>query len=151
MGAVNRSEAVKDSVILIRDLLSGTITDPVTNRAITGGSNARFVMTGWAERNVVYPVITVENTGWATRPLGTSTTETLATQDIEINVWSLNRSTTDSLAGSVVAVLEHNQPVTRASGLYDMRIEMMNNIDEPGARGIHRKVIEISYIYPSQP
>jgi hypothetical protein len=146
MSAVNRAQAIRDSVLLIRDLLRGSITDPLTNRQ----SGGNFVATGWNERNVNYPLITVQQQNWTTTPLGTSTTETLAIAGFEINVWSQAERTTDSLAGSVVSVLEQNQPLMRASGLFDLRMVNMTNIDEPGKAGIHRKVIEVSYAYPSQ-
>ena len=145
MSAVNRSKAIKDSTLLFRDLMLNTITDPLTGRT----SPSRFVATAWPERDVQYPVITVQQQGWSTIPLGMSTSETLATINAEVNVWSKSAQECDSLAGSVVAIFEQNQSVTRASGVFDLRFNNVTSIDEPGKAGIHRKVIELSYIYPS--
>ena len=145
MPVVNRSQAIKDSTLLIRDLLTNKITDPATR---TG--TAKFVNTAWPERETQFPLITVQQQGWSTTPLGTSTTETLATIRMEVNVWAKSVTVCDSLAGSVVAVMEQNQALTRASGLFDLRFENVTSVDESGKAGIHRKVIETSYAYPSQ-
>ena len=146
MPAVNRSAIIKQSTLIVRDLLLNSITDPLTGRS----GNSKFIATAWPERDVQYPVITVEQQGYSTVPAGTSSNETIATIGFEINVWSRSTRERDELTGSVIAVIEQNQTVTQASGLFDMDFINITSIDEEGKAGVHRKVIELNYLYPTQ-
>ena len=146
MSVIDREQAIKGTVLLVRDVLTNNITDPLSSRRTTG----KFVMTSWPTRETVMPLITVNQQGWQSQYLGTSTDNTIAKIGVEINVWTQNASVRDSLAGSAITVLEQQRNLIIGSGLHDFRINNATDLDEEGAQGVHRKLIEVSYLYPSQ-
>lgn len=147
MTAINRNSVIGGSTTFIRDLLAGKITDPLTGRS----GDSKFVITSYPDRSVQYPVITVQQQNLSNEPAGVGTTETHIKLGMEINVWTKNVEQRDQLAGSVLAVIEQNRlGVIAASGLFSNRINNITQLDEEGKAGVHRAVIETSFLYPSQ-
>ena len=146
MTVINRSKAIKDTVLLVRDVLASGITDPIS---ATRSSTSKFVVTSWPERITQYPIITVEQQGWSAGYLGMGTTDTLSKVGLELNVWTQKVEQRDSLAGSVLAVIETTRTALVASGLHDLRWTNVSSINAEGKAGIHRTLIEGTFIYPS--
>ena len=147
MTYINRSQFIRDSTFCVHNLLSGNITDPQSANRVTG---EQFTMTTWPDRSVRYPVITVQQTGFESNFAGIASNNTINNIDFEINVWSKSIPEKESLAGSVFAVLEQNQTITAASGLFDLRFFNITNLDEDGPNGTHRKLIGVRWMWPSQ-
>jgi len=144
---INRSRFVRDSTLVIRTLLSGNITDPENaNRA----SNEQFMMVEWMDRPARYPVITIEQVGFESNRIGMQSDNSIANVNFELNVWSKSTAQTDSLAGSIFAVLDQNGYTLSRDGLHNGRFLGMQNLDEPGPAGVHRKRIEIAYTWLSE-
>ena len=149
MAEINSVSIPRDVVLFMRDLISGTIPDPLSNRQTQSGdagSNARFVMTSWPERAVAYPLITVTHVSATDQRLGISTTDALMTNRLQVDVWSKQKSMTDGLTGSIYYTVRNSALTTAvASGLFTFRLAGMRNLDEIGKGGIHRKSIDVEY------
>lgn len=143
---LDRKSIIKDSVLLLKNVLIENITDPqASNRTV----NERFVTPEWPDLPVTYPLITVEQTGFESEKVGMQSSNTLNNLSFEINVWSKNNSQKDSLTGSIFNVLEQKSELMSLSGLFDLRFVSMINLDETGPQGIHRKMMEVQYTWPS--
>src|SRR3990170_3581700 len=142
---INSISSVRDTILLFRDLISGTITDPVSNRQQQSGdpgSNSRFVMTSYPQRAIVYPFIIVQDINMLDQNLGMQTEDSLSTMRLQVDVWTKQVSQRDGIAGSVFYGLRTSQLGTSSfvgSGLMDFRLVSMRNLDDPGKTGIHRK------------
>ena len=143
---IDRSSFIIQSINLIRELISGNITDPQSsNRA----SNEIFVSTVWIDKPVRYPVITIEQTGFESVQAGMQSSNTLTNIGFEINVWAKSVSQRDILAGSIFNVLEQKSVLMSVSGLFDVRFTELMNLDETGPQGLHRKMVGVEYTWPS--
>ena len=142
---------VRDTTLLLRDVISGTVTDPVSNRqtqAGDAGSNARFVMTSFPERSIVYPFITVGDVTMLDENLGMGTEDSLSTMRYQVDVWTKQVGQRDGIAGSVFHGLRTSQLEAGGlvgSGLIDFRLVSMRNLDEDGKGGIHRKSMDFEF------
>ena len=143
-----------DLTLWARDVISGAIADPLSNRQQQSGdpgSNARFVMTSWPSRPSVYPFITVSHITTNDTNLGMQTEDSISKNVLQVDVWTKQVSQRDGFAGSVAWAIRNTQLGSNgglASGLYDIRLISARNLDEPGKGGLHRKSLdfEISFI-----
>lgn|SRR3990167_3363141 len=142
---------IRDTVLLFRDLISGTVVDPVSNRQqLSGdpGSNSRFVMTSFPQRAVVYPFITVQDITQSDVNLGMRTQDSLSSIRMQVDVWTKQIGQRDGMAGSVFHGLRTSQLNNLlGSDYFDLRLVSMTNRDETGKTGVHRKMLEIETSY----
>lgn len=139
--------ALHDTIIFIRDLISTNVSDPIS---ASRSGNERFVMTAFPERDVKYPIITVQDSGITDVSLGMQTEQSAIATNIQIDIWAKDTRTRDTLYDSVYDTLRTNQigaGGTREETLFDFRLINVNNLDEDGKEGIHRKMMEIQYTF----
>lgn len=142
--SVSSSTFLSDTTILIRDDLLTNITDPLSSSR-TG--NEKFVMTGYPQRAVRYPIITVVNTNIDTSArLGMQSVLHLTNIPLEIRVWARNVKERDELTQSVINRLRSTDLTTSVpANLISFTVQSAVNVDEPGDAGIHSKVITVNY------
>ena len=140
------STILQNTVTYIRNDLSN-ITDPIASSRI---GRERFVMTSYPQREVKYPLITVQVDSMATDlVLGMQSSSQFIEIPVEIRVWARNEKEKDSLTDSVIDRIRSNLFTATtgyvAYGLHDFRIISMVNVDEPGDAGIKSRVISIKF------
>lgn len=139
---------IRDVTLLIRNLISGAGLDPVSG-ARANVSGARFVMTNFPERNVVYPMITVEARKQAAEKLGSNSQSMKVPVTVTTRTWSKSKGQADQLADAVFRVLQTSQSggalSTEGNGLYGFTGLAEVDVDDPGKEGIHSKVSEFGY------
>lgn len=151
--AINSVSLYKDVTLWTRDVISGAIPDPVSDRqrqSLDPGSGSRFVMTSYPSRAVVYPFITVSQVNATDESLGIGTEDSLTTLRMQVDVWTMQVGQRDGIAGSVAYALRTSQLGTDgayASGLFDYALIGMRNMDDPAKTGVHRKVLDFEVIY----
>jgi len=143
--AIGTSTIIHDSVLFIRNLLLNNVTDPETSAR---SGNEKFVMTGYPEREVRYPIITVTHTAGSAARLGMNTEDMMHTVNLEVRVWARNMKEKDQLTDAVVdklQTLQRDTTGTVAEGLVHLSVTSMTNVDEPGDGGIKSKIITVVY------
>ena len=137
---VNSSTFIADLVNLIRDKLQSNITDPL--------SRAKFVFTSYPQREVIYPIITVTDTGSRQEgKLGMGSQGTMIRLGVEIRIWARNVKERDELFDAVQNYLRTNQIAgddLNDANLYDYSMDSVVNVSEPDVKS---KVMEVTYLY----
>jgi len=141
---VTSSTFLSDTVLFLRDKLNSNITDPLASTR----SPARFVMTSYPQRETLYPVITVADSGTTQEgKLGMSSEGSILRVGIEIRIWARNTKERDTLFGEVYDWLRTNQrggsDDTIDANLYDFTLGSTVNVSEENVKS---KVIEINYL-----
>lgn len=147
MGEVTDANLLSDSTIFFRDLLANNLTDPISR-----SGNEKLVVTAFPDRPVKYPVVIVQCNGFESRELGMSTTGHMANLTFECEVVSQSVRQRDVLSQEIFNDLRTNRALINASGLYDVEIRTMVNVDEPAngdTAGLHRKIITWTTNHPT--
>jgi hypothetical protein len=134
---VNSSTFIADIVNLIRDKLKTNIS-AVSNR----------VFTSYPRSNVVYPMITIVDTGTRQeKRMGMQSEGTALRVGIEIRVWARNVKERDELFDSVYDYLRTDQFGTSSltgANLHDFSMDSVVNISE---EDIKSKVIQLKFLF----
>lgn len=142
---INTSTFISDITIFIRNELVSNLSDPLGTRA----TGEKFVMTSYPERDVKYPIITLQTINvQEIRKLGMQTEMHYVEIPLEIRVWARNVKERDYLSQAVINQLrsfEHDSDGTVQARLTDFRIENAVNVDEAGIGGIKSRVIQVRY------
>lgn len=144
---VSSSTFISDSVIFIRDLLRTKVTDPIS---ATRGSNSKFVVTAFPERETKYPLITIKLTNFTGNTLGMKTNAQILNVNYEARVWARNIKERDELTQAVYDALRTNQFTTLGTinnELVDFAVTSAVDVDE---EKIHSKVIGFRYMFITQ-
>ena len=140
---VSSSTFITDLIILIRDNLKNNINDPL-NRA----ANQKFIMTSYPQDAVIYPIITITDTGSTQEgKLGMGSQGTVLRLGVEIRIWARNVKERDTLFNEVYDYLRTNQlegDDFNEANLYDFSMNSVVNVSEPD---IKSKVMEATYLY----
>ena len=138
---------LSDSTIFIRDELRDNVTDPI---AAARAANEKFVMTAYPQRNVTYPIITVQNTDTSVLTgLGMQSELHWINIQLEVRIWARNVKERDQLTQEVINQLrdfELDNDGTVNAGIFGFDFTSAVNIDESiGDASIRSKVIEFQY------
>lgn len=141
-----RNELIRDILFYLKNDFDSNITDPIS---ATRASKSKFIMTSFPERQVQYPLITLELANYEATRAGMSSTNMDIQLTIEIRIWSLSVAQSDQLAQNILDRLADEQ-FTSSSGsiandFHDFSIGSVNRVDEPGERGIKSRIIQIGY------
>lgn len=143
---INTSTFLSDTVIFIRDELRDNITDPIVASRV---GNEQFVMTSYPQRDVKYPIITVQNTDISTPVrMGMQSELHFTSLPLEIRVWARNTKEKDLLTQDVINQLrgiELDNDGTVNASLFGFEVLSAVNVDEPGEGGVRSKVIAVQY------
>ena len=141
----NRISIYRDLLFFLKDQLSTNIVDPVTIR----GESSSFIMTSYPEREVRYPLITLEVTNTEELRAGMQTTAMDITLTVEIRVWSKSVAQSDKLAQEILDHLSNIQ-FTGSTGsisqdFHDFNVGSVVRVDEPGKGAIKSRIISLNY------
>lgn len=145
---VSSTTFISDSELLIRNLLSNGITDPISAKRPTG---QRFVMTSYPKRpeGTTYPIITVMSIGTPTdKPLGIGSQLQWVSMNFEIRIWARDMKQKANLTEQVINFLRSNQLSGQnisGSELHDFRVLSSVPIFENGENGIKSQVLQVAY------
>lgn len=143
---VTTAKFIKQSVLLIRDLLRDNLTDPIASERPAG---EKYVLTAYPQENTRYPVITVRSVDGSTvQRLGMKSEMAYVELLFELRCWARNEEEKDSMTQDSINVLrskQHDADGTTAKRLHDPLLLSMNNLDEPGDSGIKSKIVRVSY------
>ena len=149
---VSAGTKISDSVKYLRNSLSTLVVDPISGKR---SGRERFVMTGYPERPVKYPVITVMNEASSDiQRLGMRSEETAMRLNFEVRIWARNNKERDTLFEEVYEALRENQFGASSSSdteeLHDFSLVSAVNVDEPGGESPKSKVCTFSYMFVTE-
>lgn len=151
---VSDTAILHDALLSLRAIVSSGTTDPIS---ATRGTNSKFVMTAYPERPTEFPLIVITDAGINATSLGqqSEAQEVSLTFRIDIQSTTIGYSSQgrdriwddmyDALRTSQMGVAGWSG--TQSHGLHNFRLLNTFNIDEPGPKGIHRKIATVSYDY----
>jgi hypothetical protein len=141
----SRAQLIRDLLYFLKTDISSNVTDPISGKR---GSSSAFVMTSFPQRNVVYPLITIEVINDEEMRAGMQTTAMDITLTIAVRIWSLSVTQSDQLMQSVLERLRNIQYSTGGSidnDFHHFRVVSSTRLDEPGEAGIKSRIINIEY------
>lgn len=142
----SRDQLIRDVLFFLKDDFSSNITDPISS---IRGNTSKFVMTSFPEREVKYPLITLEVANIEETRAGMQTTNMDIFLTIEIRVFSLSVTQSDKLAQEVLDRLADIQFTSStgsiANDFHDLTIGSATRVDSPGERGVKSRIIQINY------
>ena len=141
-----RKTILRDILFFLKDQLSTNIDDPIT---ATRGKSSAFIMTSFPEREVKYPLITLEVNNIEESRAGMQTTAMDITLTVEIRLWSKSVAQSDKLTQELLDELANIQ-FTASSGstdndFHDFNVGSVIRVDEPGKGGIKSRIIQLNY------
>jgi len=143
MTEVNSATFISDLIILIRDNLKNNIDDPLNRPA-----NQKFIMTSYPQTAVMYPVITVTDTGSRQEgKLGMGSQGTMIRLGVEVRVWARNVKERDTLFNEIHEYLRTNQlegDDFNGANLYDFSLGSVVNVSESDVKS---KVGEFQWLF----
>lgn len=143
-----RSTLYSDLLFFLKDQISSNVTDPISSGR---GSSSAFVMTSYPEREVKYPLITLEITNTEEARSGMQTTAMDITLTVEIRIWSKSVAQSDKLSQEILDFLANIQ-FTASTGsvakdFHDFGINSVIRVDEPGKGGNKSRIIQLNYSF----
>lgn len=139
-----RSELIRDVLFFLKTNIDD-ITDPITSRTDT----SKFVMTSFPERNVQYPLITIEVSNIEESRAGMQVTTMDILLTVNIRVWSKSVAQSDQLAQEILDNLANLQFTAStgsvANDFHDFNIGSVIRVDEPGKGAIKSRIIQLTY------
>ena len=106
-------------------------------------------MTSYPEREVKYPLITLEITNTEEWRAGMQTTAMDITLSLELRIWSKSVAQSDKLAQEILDLLANRQ-FTNIEGsvdndFHDFNINSVIRVDEPGKGATKSRIIQLNY------
>lgn len=141
-----RKTLFSDLLGWLKEQLNTNIEDPISS---TRGNSSKFVMTSYPEREVKYPLITLEITNSEQSRAGMQTTNMDITLTLEIRIWSKSVAQSDKLSQEILNYLANIQ-FDASSGsvdndFHDFGINSVIRVDEPGKGGNKSRIIQLNY------
>lgn len=144
----NRSTLYRDLLFFLKDLISSNVTDPLSG---SRGSSSAFVMTSFPEREVKYPLITLEITDTNELRAGMQTTAMDVTLTVDVRIWSKSIAQSDKLTQEILDLLA-NEQFTSSTGsidndFHDFNVGSVIPVNEPGKGGTKSRIIQLNYSF----
>ncbi len=147
----NRSTLFRDLLFFLKGRIVANITDPISSAR---GSSSAFVMTSFPEREVKYPLITLEINNAEESRAGMQTTAMDINLTVEIRIWTKSVAQSDKFAQEILDELADLQFTAStgsvANDFHDFNIGSVIRVDEPGEGGIKSRIIQLSYRFFNQ-
>lgn len=139
---------IRDILNFIKSDINDSIEDPILSKR---AATSKFVMTSYPQRTVQYPLITIKMTNQTATRAGMQTTSMDVIVNLEVRIWARNQKEKDDLATKVYDRLRQIQFTTStgsiANELHDFTLISMNEVDEPGQKGIKSRILQIGYTF----
>jgi len=143
--AINPDNFIQDIVLFLKTYLMASVNDPLSRAGGVG-----YVMTSFPKREVIYPLITIKNTGITTSKLGIGSSTNRVDVKIEVRVWARNSKEVDTITQEVIHDMREAQYAvsgTGASDIYGFKLASCVPIVEvTGDNTVHSKVMEYNYL-----
>jgi len=140
-----RKTIIKDILSFLKNELSTNITDPLANR----GNSSKFIMTSYPEREVKYPLITLEVNDIQEARAGMQTAAMDISLVIEMRIWSKSVTQSDKLTQEILdrlATIQFNaEDGSIDNDFHDFNIGSVLRVDEPGKGATKSRIIQLSY------
>ena len=114
--------------------------------------NGSVVFTSFPEVSgtVAYPFITIDCQGISSRPMGISTESDEKTMRFRVQSWAVNVSDRDTYMDRALFALRDQQLSGAVStivggSMHDLRVLSSVTVDDPGIRGVHRRISDVQY------
>lgn len=143
----NRSTLYRDLLFFLKDLISSNVTDPISSAR---GSSSAFVMTSYPEREVKYPLITIEITDTNESRAGMQSTAMDINLVTEIRIWSKSVAQSDKLTQEILDLLADKQFTASGSvdnDFHDFNVASVVRVDEPGEGATKSRIIQLNYSF----
>lgn len=141
-----RSTLFRDLLFWLKSQLSSNITDPISG---SRGSSSAFIMTSYPEREVKYPLITLDISNVNQTRAGMQTTTMDISLTVEVRIYSESKGLSDRISQEVLNYLASIQFTastgSTANDFHDFTIDSAVPIDEQGEGGTHQRVIQLNY------
>lgn len=143
-----RISLYRDLLFFLKDQIGTNVTDPISS---TRGTSSKFIMTSFPEREVKYPMITLEITDTNELRAGMQTTAMDITLTVEIRIWTKSVAQSDKLSNQILDLLANKQfTVTSgsiANDFHDFNIGSVIRVDDPGQGGTKSRIIQLNYSF----
>ena len=145
--SVTTDNFIKETILFIRDLLTAQVSDPLSG---VRSADERFILTGYPERPVKYPIITIKKENLSSpERLGFQSELHLISFPVEIRIWARNMAEKDALTQLVINALRDNQ-TTLSTGsiqakLYGFEVVSSTDVEEEGLEGIKSCITNVNY------
>ncbi len=137
---------VRDILFFIKNDFLSNITDPIES---TRSSQSRFVITSYAQRLVIYPMITLKVTNYTATKAGMQTTAQDIIAFIEVRIWARNEKEKEEIATACFNRLNNIQFTANtgsiANYLYDFELRSAIEVDEEGEDQPKSRILNIQY------
>ena len=142
----SRKTLFRDLLFFLKGRITANITDPIS---ASRGSSSAFVMTSYPEREVKYPLITLEINNIEEARAGMQTTAMDIALTVEVRIWSKSVSQSDKMCQELLDDLANLQ-FTASTGsidndFHDFNIGSVVRVDEPGKGATKSRIIQLSY------
>ena len=144
----DRSTLFRDLLFFLKGRIVANITDPLSGNR---GSSSKFVMTSFPEREVKYPLITLEITNTSESRAGMQTTAMDVLLTVEIRVWTKSVAQSDKFAQEILDDLANLQFTAStgsiANDFHDFNVGSVLRVDDPGEGGTKSRIIQLNYSF----
>lgn len=143
----SRNTIIRDILFFLKDQISSNVTDPVSSAR---GSSSAFVMTSYPEREVKYPMITLEVNDINQTRAGMQSTAMDIALTVELRIWSKSVAQSDKLAQEILDFLADIQFTGSGSidnDFHDFGVGSVLRVDEPGQGGTKSRIIQLNYSF----
>jgi len=141
-----RKTLFRDLLFFLKGRIIANTTDPISS---TRGSSSAFVMTSFPEREVKYPLITLEITNVEESRAGMQTTAMDINLTVEIRIWSKSVAQSDKLTQEILDELADIQFTATtgsvANDFHDFNVGSVVRVDEPGKGATKSRIIQVNY------
>ena len=144
----NRSTLYTDLLFFLKGRLAANITDPVSSAR---GSSSAFIMTSYPEREVKYPLITLEISNTAESRAVMQTTNMDIKLTVDIRIWTKSVAQSDKFAQEILDDLADLQFTAStgsvANDFHDFNVGSVIRVDDPGEGGTKSRIIQLNYSF----
>jgi len=140
-----RETLIADILSFLKNELSENIVDPISS---SRGNSSKFIMTSYPEREVKYPLITLEVNNIEESRAGMQTTAMDINLTISLRIWSKSVAQSDKLTQNILDHLADIQFTNNGSTdneFHDFNIGSVVRVDEPGKGATKSRIIQLSY------
>ena len=147
----SRSTLIRDILFFLKNTALSSVTDPLSG---SRGSSSAFIMTSFPEREVKYPLITLEVSNIEETRAGMQSTNMDITLTVEVRIRTESVALSDQLAQEILDRLADIQFTTTTGSIdndfHDFTVGSVIRVDDPGKGGIKSRIIQLNYRFFNQ-
>ena len=140
-----RKTLFRDVLLFLKNIIDSNLEDP---RQGNRSKTSSFIMTSFPDREVQYPLITLEVVNSEQVRAGMQSTRMDIGLEIQIRVWSKSVTQSDRLGEQILDLLAKEQFDSNGSvdnDFHDYNIGASVRVDEPGKGATKSRIIQLNY------